>query len=175
MNPTNKPLAVVIGGKRYHLYFDLNTYVAFERVTEKHFLDFLAGLQETVQAAVVKPTEEGKPADVTDALQVLRGISITDIRAFLWAALHEYDSQDEPTWPLTLGKLGRLVDTQTLYDLLPKILNQNADNMRGSGEEEAGTPDRPTKSEVSTPEPGGALFGPSDADVLASLTEKSGG
>jgi hypothetical protein len=186
MNPTNKPLSVVLGGKTYPLYFDLNTFEAFERQTGVFFLDFLASLGESIQS--LQAQVEGAADSSKDALRqvrvldVMRRLSLTNIRALIWAALHTYDKSGEPVWPFTIGQMSRLIDVETMATLFPRLMTASMDNIRGSSTDggdsstnEEGAALRPTLPETSTPLDGGNESGPSDADVLGSLTLKSDG
>jgi hypothetical protein len=169
MNPTTKPLSIVIGGQRCLLYFDLNTFAAFETATGKFFLDFLASMEDAVRSAVA---QNNGGSDQTAALQLMRRISIKDVRAFVWAALHTYDANDEPHWPMTEGQLGRMIDVNNIAQLIPKLLSANADN---GPEVEGESTSRPTVPETSVRSDGGGTSGPSDDDALASLTMRSDG
>ncbi len=167
-NPTNKSQKIMLGGKEYELFFDLNTYSSFEEISGKLFTDMLFELQEAVQ--------EGEKRG--DKSYAIRRIPLKMIRFFLWAALHTYDADGEPQWPLTVGQLGRLIDINNLGTLLPSLLSGAGNNL----------PDQPTKVETSSngkvphpidgaiapsPDNGGSEFGPSDADVLGLLDKTS--
>jgi len=170
VNPTNKPLVITLKGKQHKLFFDLNTFSAFEEVTGKFFLDYIGDLQEAVKATV----EE----DSKDPLGVFRRISMKDFRAFLWAALHYYGPDDEPIWPYKLHQLGKLVDVDTMARLVPQVLTGSAENLPNAEEMDApqeSSSDRPPQPEAPKPAPenGGEVFGPSDAEVLGSLETSS--
>lgn len=169
MNPTNKPLAVELGGKRYQMYFDLNTFEKFEEVTGRHFLDFLAALQEA--AAELRPSKDGAVAD-RELMGFLRKLAIREIRAFIYAAVHEYDRNGEPVWPLTIGQLSRHITPGNMASLVALVMQGNARNSPEVEKEAGGDKVRPIdEGSPSTPEDGGAPFGPSDASILDSLTK----
>jgi len=184
MNPTSKPITLTLGGEKYHLYFDLNTFTAFEEASGKFFLDFLAsvqetlkGLQDAVNAAGAKSANEAATATEAASFQILRKIGLKDVQTFLWAAMHEYDSNGEPYWPKTRGQVGKLIDVANISTLLPTIIQANVDNF----------PDAPSTTESSRPTvpkapdeslthvSGGSVSGPSDAEILDSLTVRSEG
>lgn len=165
MNPTSKTTTITIAGKKYELYFDLNTFSAFEQVTGRFFTDFLMDIREAFLESKEKK----------DQFILFRRIPVKDVRALVWAALHTYNSDDEPQWPMTINKLGRVLDISQLQNLLPAIMEGNAENAPDVKEEseESGT-DRPPETALSNPESGGDGSGPSDADVLGSLELNSG-
>lgn len=180
MNPTSKPLAVTLDGKRYTLYFDLNTFSKFEEVSGKHFLDFLASMQEAaavITAGKKKPKTSSKDQDESALAMFtfLRKLSIKDIRSFVYSAMHEYDREGEPYWPLTIGQMSRLITAGNMSEMVVLLMqgnSQNApssDDMGSSEESEKARPTIATGEE--TPVGGGDLFGPSDASILDSLTK----
>lgn len=183
MNPTSKPLSVTLNGKKYKLFFDLNTFEAFETATSKHFLEFLASMQEALASIpVVKTDKTGKPIPPRpeEMFGFLRKLSIKDLRAFVWAALHDYDRNDEPVWPLTIGQMGRLVTTETIPMIISLVMKGTQDNSPSPDdlkETEDGSKDnvRPIRAGETAPADGGPGFGPSDADILGSMTRNSEG
>ncbi len=165
MNPTSKPLAVTLGGKRYKLYFDLNTFAKFEEVAGKHFLEFLADMQEALASISADHSPLG-------AFGVLKKVAMKDLQAFVFAALHEYDHNDEPVWTLTVGQMGRLVTVENMVGVIRLVLRGNTENAPSpeDTQTEAEKSPRPTNAGASTPADGGNNFGPSDESILASLT-----
>jgi len=160
-------MSVSLKGKEYTLYFDLNTFSAFEDVTGRFFLDFLVEVQEALVKAFPGEAPEGT------ALQFIRRIPAKQVKAFIWAALHTYDSHGEPQWPMTLGQLGALIDYQTITRLVPQILSGAQANMPGKEREEGSAEEEnPTEIGNSLLETGGSPLGPSDESVLASLEQK---
>lgn len=177
MNPTSKPITITLGGKPLQLFFDLNTFVAFEEATGKFFLDFLASLQEAVVGVATSATSGKENGDaqaaVSSAFGILRKLSLKDIRAFLWAAHHTYDKSNEPTWPMTISQIGQLVDVNNIGVLLPQLLRANVPNLQPANPE---APERPTEGEEAQALPqnnGGNGSGLSDAAILDSLTPRS--
>jgi len=178
MNPTSKPLSVTLGGKQYKLFFDLNTFEAFETATSKHFLEFLASMQEALASIPkLKLDKNGSPLPPKpdEMFGFLRKLSIKDLRAFVWAALHDYDRNGEPVWPLTIGQMGRLVTTETIPMIISLVMKGTQDNSPSPDdlkETEDGGKDnvRPIRAGETTPADGGLDSGPSDAAILDSLT-----
>ena len=178
MNPTSKPLSVTLDGKKYKLHFDLNTFEAFETATSKHFLEFLASMQEALASIPkLKLDKNGSPLPPKpdEMFGFLRKLSIKDLRAFVWAALHDYDRNGEPVWPLTIGQMGRLVTTETIPMIISLVMKGTQDNSPSPDdlkETEDGGKDnvRPIRAGETTPADGGLDSGPSDATILDSLT-----
>jgi hypothetical protein len=173
MNPTSKPVKITLDGKPYSLLFDLNTFDKFEEVSGKFFLDFLASIQDALQKA--RDEAKGNPqAEAALASTLMRSIRLGDIHKFIWAALHTYDREDNPIWPISLNKLGRLIDISTIPTLLPALLNGTTENLPEPDKQE---PDnvRPINGSLSTQEDGGLESGPSDEEILGSLTLVSAG
>lgn len=153
-----KPVEVMIGGKKRTLIFDLNTFSAFEKVSGRFFMDFLADLRDAFKEGQAK----------NEPFEVLRRISASNILALLWAAMHEYDEDDNPVWPMTLSKLGRVVDISAMAKLLPSIMQGNTDSAPDAPAE-AKEELRPTNGGQSTPVNGGLESIPSREDALAAL------
>ena len=178
MNPTSKPLTVSLGNKRHTLHFDLNTFSAFEDVTGRFFLDFLGGIQEAMSKARNDALEAAGKNLPPDSMGALRMISLRDFRALIWAALHTYNVDDEPEWPYTLNQIGRMLDVEAMARLLPQVLTGGAQNLPDEAdvkEESAARPIEPKAGESSPRENGGGTSGPSDAEILESLTHSSDG
>ena len=170
MNPTSKPLSITLGdNKSYQLLFDLNTFSKYEEVTGVPFTEFLAGLHDAVQLAA-----KGAKGSEMD---VLRHIRISDVKAFLHAALHTYDAQDEPVWPFTPGQLGRLVNIENLPRIINTLMTGHQSNLPDVEEmpvRAGGAQPRPFVVDT-TPGNGGGESGSSDEALLGSLTLKSAG
>ena len=136
---------ISLGGVKRTLVFNVNTMCAYEEATGKFFLDTVASLYdamapalttaikqaaasaETGQDAASEPGLDGNGASdsqpslgqrnaKTSPFDLVRKVPMRDLRALLWAALHEYDQNDEPTWPLTLNQVGRMLG---MADILP--------------------------------------------------------
>lgn len=166
IDPTNRAMVISLGGKDRSLYFDLNTFAAFEEVTGKHFLLYLHELQSLASTAQ-------SVSEAERAMMFCR-ISMKDIRALLWAAMHEFNLEGKVVWPLTLEEVGSMLDIPTIVQLVPRVMSASADNLPPKTDTEDS--ERPTKPETkpsnaSTPNVGGVTFGPRDEDVLDLLTK----
>jgi hypothetical protein len=53
---------------------------------------------------------------------------MVQLRALIWAALHEYDANDDPVWPLTLNQVGRLLKITDLTRIFSLFLTGHAEN-----------------------------------------------
>ena len=99
-----------LGGQDRTLVFNANTMIAFEQATGKFFLHTVS---ELMNAAYPEGLE--KPI-ARSPYEILSKVSMSDLRALLWAAMHDYDADDNPVWPLKLTQVGRLL---TLPDIIP--------------------------------------------------------
>ena len=121
--------------------FSANTMVAFETATGKFFLDTLASLYTIYKEAkkVVDPNDpKGEPK--VNAMEILRKISMKDLRALVWASLHEYDNNNQLVWPLTEAQVGRYINLGSLPGILTQYLNGyigNIPNVKEMGESPA--------------------------------------
>jgi hypothetical protein len=161
-------MVVTLGGRERKLFFDLNTFAAFEDVAGKHFLMYLHELQSVASVAQAASEEER-------AMMFCR-ISMKDIRALLWAALHEVNVEGKVIWPLTIEEVGAMLDIPSIVRLVPQVMTASTDNLPVSESTSEDEPERPTVTEekplkTSTPKSGGETFGPSDTDVLELLTK----
>jgi hypothetical protein len=96
--------------------------VAFEQATGKFFLSTISELFEAVY-----PGGDVKKIPA-NPLEIVRRVSMTDLRALLWAALHEYDAKDEPVWPLTMGQVGRLFQLKDIIPVFTAFLRGQSGN-----------------------------------------------
>jgi hypothetical protein len=142
-----------LAGKKYNLYYNSNTMRAYEEVTGKMFLDTVSTLYDVINAAktsimsTVKKSAEGTADEPTfSPFEVIRKIPMKDLQALIWAALHEYGKNpadpDEPTWPMTLSKVGRMIQLQDV----PRVFNaflrgqiKNSPTAVEMGESQAGS------------------------------------
>ena len=167
-DPTNKTASIKLGGKTYTLYFNLNTFSAFEEASGgQFFLDFLMEMKDALVSAAGGSTESLNLTPES-AEKIIRKLSSKKVRALLWAALHTYDANDEPVWPFTIGKLSQMVDVNNLHQILTTLWAGANENMPEAKPEE-GRPTNGVPAPLQQPENGGEQFGPSDEDVLASL------
>lgn len=97
-NPVVKGVQIILDRQR-NMVFDANAYSAYEEATGKFFLDTLSQLQEMSGKFLADQSDEQR------ARIVMRGLSVRDIRALVWAAcLHE-----DPD--LTLDEVGSYLVT----------------------------------------------------------------
>ena len=202
MDPTNRPLTITVNEQPLCLVFDLNTFAAFEDVTGKMFLGWLETIQNAVREAGIARekllsarltddsadvnTENGNATSIESELTredasvlggiLLHSVSMKDFRALVWAANHTYNRQEEPVWPLTIGKIGALITLSNFGALLPVVLRGSLDVMPAPKKDE-GEAESKTVPFVSPKPPravgnGGKGFGPSDEAVL-DLLERS--
>lgn len=204
MDPTQKTFTTEIDGQERRLWFNANTYSAFEERTGVFFMDWFVKLHTAsyhlVAEALVKARAEAEStgtkldeAAVTKILEssidptpVLRSVSMGHFQALVWAACHEYDAKDNPVWPITYGRMGMVLDHgefRRLFGPIVKILFENikpdTPAKRESSSDDSDKPaeiPRPTNpTRAKKQSAGGSSFGPSDGVVLASLRKKSGG
>jgi hypothetical protein len=135
MNPLNPGITVTLGGTERRLVFDMNTYGAFEEAAGRFVFDALADMYAAFAEA---QAAEGK----ADFLRVARRVSIRDLQSLIWAAMHDYDANDNPVWPLTRNQVGRLITVENMADLLVQVLTGQSDAMPEQRDEQ----DRPTQA-----------------------------
>jgi hypothetical protein len=116
------------GGEELLLVFNANTFAAFEDQTGKFYLDTVARLFDAV-----KPSWEARKAKTNGApmpggeddylaynpMVIFRHVPMKEILALVWAATHNYDKDDIPTWPYTIGQIGRMIH---LTDIPPIVV-----------------------------------------------------
>ena len=101
------PIKLSDGRERFML-FEANTMCAYEAETGKFFLSTVSDLFDAVFPDGVPPDRVSK----VNPLEIMKRVSMTDLRALLWASLHEYNARDDPAWPLTLNQVGKLMQLQ---------------------------------------------------------------
>lgn len=171
MSPLQKPITVVLGGVERQLVFDMNTFAAYEEKTGKFFLDTMTGLFgvfKEVSAANSGELSESQLASI--GASVLSRVSMVDLRALLWSALHEYDSNDEPTWPLTINQVGRLIDISTVMQFFSSFIDGSIANSPLDSELPPEREGRPTEA---NPGSGGTPSGRSLDTISDSPSENS--
>jgi hypothetical protein len=145
-------ISIELDGVKRVMFFNANTMVAFEEATGKFFLDTLASLYESF-----KSITPGGDANV-DPFQVLKRVSMKDLRALLWAALHEYDAKGEPRWPLTLSQVGRMLTPESIPRVFSVFLKGQAANSPTKAEMgESAAPVPPVSTGASVKANGGGL------------------
>lgn len=106
-------------------------------------------------------------------------VGMADLEAIIWAAYHSpYVEGRKTKWFMQPETIGRMIDEQNYFELVPKVIKSALQNITrskkpGADEEESPTP-RPTAPSPATSSNGGGLnSGPSDDAILNSLTLKS--
>jgi len=132
-NPTVVTIAetripVTLGGRERVMVFNANAMVAYEQARGKFFMDTVTGLYDTIfPAGHLDP--DGKPIKVRiDGTDLIRKISMEDLRALLWSTLHDYDKNDDPIWPDTIGKIGRQLTFQNMVPIFIAFLTGVSNN-----------------------------------------------
>lgn len=182
MNPIDVTVDVEIGGEKRKLYFNLNAFSKFEEASSIQadgkrlkFPRFFFGLLD----AWSRMQKQRTGTVETALLDAISEIGASDILALIYGALHEYDAQDNPRWPLSPGRLGRLLNATELVKLLPQVMTALQSNVpqRGDAPEPKGgeEPKRPTAPTPLTVIDGGSQSGELDESPLDFLTVKSAG
>jgi hypothetical protein len=149
------------------MYFNANSMTAFEDATGKFFLDVVASLYDVMRPMIEQVRKnqklsKGDPGIVPiSSGEILRKVSMKDLTALLWASIHEYDSKDEPHWPLTLGQVRRYITPTSI----PKIFH---DFLAGQ------TSNSPTVAEMGE-SPASPAPPPINGNTAALKTDPAGG
>jgi hypothetical protein len=150
---------------------------AYEQATGKFFLDTVSTLYDVLREYVPQlksaiggqtPTEEALD-NRRVASAVLRKVPITDLRALIWAAYHEYDRHDEPTWPLTQSQVGRLISPLMVPRLFLAFMTcqtANTPTPEEMGESQAPRPEKKAEASGAPQDNGGGSFTESLAVAL---------
>ena len=174
INPTEAKLNMgEFAGKPRTLHFDFNTYAAFEEKTGKHFLEYISDLAAALAKA---QRDEGSYVDV------FRSVSISDMRALVWACMVEYDAQDNPTWPLSMATVGKHLTLPYMMSLLPRLMAAGSSSVPAPEEVRQAQGSEPTEDtdgenptvpapESSTPADGGKTSGALEEEVLDWINE----
>jgi hypothetical protein len=133
-------ITLELAGARRTLYFNGNTMSAFEEETGKFFLDTLMNLFDAVTASDAPTSGDGRKPSTLD---IVRKVSMKELRALLWAAMHEYDAQGDPHWPMTVAQVGRAMTPAAIPDIFTAFLRGQSRNL-------------PTKEEQGEAQPGKA-------------------
>lgn len=141
MTPTLETrVPITLQGKKYEMVFDANTMCAYETATGKFFLDTVAVLYDVMKPVFdarmkAKDLESRREAGevVTEEaphisyMTILRKISMNDLTALVWAAVHTYKN-DEPVWPLTLPQMRKQIKPQDVPWLFTAFLRGQVSN-----------------------------------------------
>lgn len=149
MNFVETTVSVELGGASYDLHFNANSMAAYEEATGKFFLDTVAQLYDVMRPALAaqKAASEGTGEEATpavNAFDIIHRVPIKELRALIWAALHEYGRNpadpDEPSWPMTLNRVGRLIQLQDVPRVFTAFLRgqiKNSPSTEEMGESQA--------------------------------------
>jgi len=121
------------------MVFNANTMGAFEEKSGKFFMDFMGQVFDALHPKA-DPTSSEMPLKLASAWDIVRKIPVRDIHLLVWAAIHTYDEDDFPSWPLTPGRVGRLIQFQDIPDILTAIMrghNKNSPTKAEMGESPA--------------------------------------
>lgn len=135
------PITLSDGVQRW-MVFNANTMVAYQTATGKFFLNTVADLYAIMQPfwesglraernKALAKAGQPVPIEATSRvsyMDVLRKVSIADLRALLWAALHEYNDKEEPVWSLTEFQVGRLLRPTDIPAVFSDFLKGQAAN-----------------------------------------------
>jgi hypothetical protein len=179
-----KRVPIELGGVKRSMVFDGNTMCAYEEATGKFFLDTVATLYDVLRSNVkpAKPTpdgtEEAPAADLKNAViaderkagaEIMRKLSMTTLRALLWASLHTYDQDGEPRWPLTITQVGRQLTIEHVAPIFLAFINgqvRNSPTPEEMGESRSPQPEAGPSGESDAPTIGGGLSIASLEDAL---------
>lgn len=170
---TEIKVPIRLGDRDYTLYFNANTMCAYEEQTHKFFLDTVSNLLE-----VIYP--DGLAKSAASPYAIMKKFPMVELRALLWAAVQEYDEEDNPSWPLTIGQVGKLLTVGNILAIFSKYLKGTTGNnptKEEAGESLAGSKPEvpsnslPKKQDDDGGEPGIAL----PVSAFDSITVKSDG
>lgn len=127
-------IPVTLGGRERVMRFNANTFIAYEQSTGRFFMDTVSNLYEIMFPSGHEDAT-GKPKQVRiSGRDVLRKVSMIDLRAMLWASMHEYDAQGEPVWPETEAQVGRCLDFHNVVPIFVKFLTGVSSNSPSADE-----------------------------------------
>jgi hypothetical protein len=181
MDPTNRPLEIVLGNQSVSLFFDFAAIRAFEKETGNHFMNWVASVTKQAQIMslelmMIGTTEEAMLNDL-DKMRFaeLMGsvMSMTDFVTIVWAAAHTQTKP--PRWLMTIDEVFTECDLEAYFKYAVPVMKAACDSVQRrkisavEPEEKSG----PTSPSATTmPVSGGKTSGESADVVLASLTKK---
>lgn len=133
-------IPIELGDKKLNMRFSANSMVAFEQVTGKFFMDTVSALYDTIFPKGHLDADGNAVKVTVTGMEIVRRISMEDLRALLWASFHEYDKNDEPVWPLTISQVGRRLDFKNVIPIFVKFLtgvSANSPSRTDMGESQA--------------------------------------
>lgn len=124
MSPTIAEVRVPIKLDRdRHLVFDANTMLKYEEISKKSYFDTLTKLFEARDLHTVPVDKEDLSKGYkTRWLDVLKSVDIADIIDFVYAALHEYDANDDPHWDMSRNKVAKSIRGFSITGIVPLLL-----------------------------------------------------
>ena len=182
MDPTNRPLEIVLGNRPVSLFFDFAAIRAFEHETGNHFMNWVAAVSKQAQIMslelmMIGTTEEAMLNDL-DKMRFaeLMGsvMSMTDFVSIVWAAAHTQSKP--PRWPMSIDEVFAECDLEAYYKYAVPVMKAACDSVQrrkiGAAveSEEKSVPTNPSVTMM--PVTGGKTSGESPDPVLASLTKK---
>jgi len=128
--PINEVRIPVVIDRDRTLLFNLNMMSKYEEITKNSYwttitkmIQFYRDNLGTLKLDDEKALEKYIDANFMGLMAKLACvIPVRDQHALLYAACHEYDGNDEPSWPLTLGQLGRFIKPGVSLFLLSQII-----------------------------------------------------
>jgi hypothetical protein len=163
---------VEVQGAKFPLYFNVNTYSEFQRVTEEHILPMAFRIIRLSQNV-------GELGEEEAAIKVFEILSIRNMHALIHGAIQEYDVNGTVTYPCSLDYVGGSLTMPDLIAAIPAMVQGLRGSFPGAehvppsvaaqneeSEDETDIAENPPRSD---PTNGGTLSTPSDADVLGSL------
>ena len=173
MDPTNKTLKTVIGDEEALLYFDANTFMAWEvEMTGRFFMDWFFGIhdnmgkmyrEQAMLAARAKREQEKADSKLSkeEFEEFLRGlelnpmriyslVSVTEFTTLIWAAWHRYSDSGKPAWDHTRDQVGALIDGGTIITLFPEVIRTLSFNLTSGHQPKNG---KPTDTEAEAERP----------------------
>ena len=122
-----------------NLVFNANCMMAYEEATGKFFLTTVASLYDAMRPALAAQAKAAEAKEGEDAvivsvnpLSIIQQVPMKELRALIWAALHEYGKNpadpDEPSWPLTINQVGRLIQIQDVPRIFTAFLKGQTRN-----------------------------------------------
>ena len=170
MNFAETCVPIELGGKQVTLIFNANSMKAFEKATGKFFLDTVAQLYEAMRPGL------DKGAEATNAFDIVHKVPMEDLVALIWAALHEYGRNpadlDEPFWPMTVNRVGRMIQLQDVPLVFTAFLRgqiKNSPNQEEMGESQARSAMAPASGDGAASKIEAAVGGERSIDLPADV------
>jgi hypothetical protein len=187
-DPTNKSVDLEIGGHTFTVFFTYNTFAAFQKCTGKFFPDWYFSVIQRTQEFAAKTVEIRKDMTPDQLMAAFSAKNITpfesmgimpldEMISLIWAGSYEMRN-GEPYRAISAGEIGELLDFESHVAALPLILQAAAAAMpKRKAKPESEPSEETTIRPIDRVPPkksksGGAKFGPSDAEILASQIKR---